>query len=153
MRRGRRTFVQQHREGAGLSPHQLAAAAAVGLSTIERLERGGHPVSLNRLRQVAQALGIDPLQLWDEPATPPAERVATPSSRLLRIEQTPFGVLPAVWHEPATLAVPDQVNPPPGLTQSIEDRLATRRDQLRRRLAEQEQAVEATRRELAFLHD
>jgi transcriptional regulator with XRE-family HTH domain len=51
-----------------LTQQELARAAGVGYTTINRLERGDAPAELRTVRKLAAALGVEPAALGVEPA-------------------------------------------------------------------------------------
>jgi transcriptional regulator with XRE-family HTH domain len=51
-----------------LTQMELAAAAGVSFTTINRLERGDLPAELRTVRKLAAALGVEPAALGVEPA-------------------------------------------------------------------------------------
>jgi transcriptional regulator with XRE-family HTH domain len=51
-----------------LTQQELARAAGVGFTTINRLERGDAPAELRTVRKLAAALGVAPAALGVEPA-------------------------------------------------------------------------------------
>jgi transcriptional regulator with XRE-family HTH domain len=51
-----------------LTQQELARAAGVGFTTINRLERGAAPAELRTVRKLAAALGVEPAALGVAPA-------------------------------------------------------------------------------------
>lgn len=50
--------VKQARERAGVSQEELARQLGISVFTVSRIERGAVGVSVRRLRELAQALGV-----------------------------------------------------------------------------------------------
>ena len=57
-----------------LTQQELAGAAGIGFSTVNRLERGDTPAELRTVRKLAAALGVEPAALGVEPAEPSGGR-------------------------------------------------------------------------------
>jgi DNA-binding XRE family transcriptional regulator len=53
-----------------LTQQELARAAGVGFTTVNRLERGDTPAELRTVRKLAAALGVEPAALGVEPVEP-----------------------------------------------------------------------------------
>lgn len=58
--------VRRARERLGLTQEELAARANVSRSTLQKVERGDSTISRNRVRRIAEALGLDLLRLLPE---------------------------------------------------------------------------------------
>lgn len=54
------------RQQLGLTQERLAERAGLNIKTVQKLERGG-PVSVNSVRAIAAALGVDPAELFQSP--------------------------------------------------------------------------------------
>ena len=59
-------IVRTHRERAGLTQAELAVAANVSESYIQRIEYGQRTPTITVFVQLAKALGIDPKELLQE---------------------------------------------------------------------------------------
>lgn len=59
--------VAKRREAAGLSQAELAARAGLDEATVAAIERAEHRVDGNELRRLAEALGVDELELLRRP--------------------------------------------------------------------------------------
>lgn len=57
--------IERYRKGKGLTQTDLALAVGVNLSTVQRWESGTEPRP-KMLIKVAEALGVEPMQLLDE---------------------------------------------------------------------------------------
>ena len=60
------TKLRATRRAKGLKQEDLAAAAGVSQSTIVRLESGQNEPTFGTALRIARALGVSPLDLWDE---------------------------------------------------------------------------------------
>lgn len=66
--RGMPTNLERARARAGLSQESLAQAARVARMTIVRAERGQTPARFATRYRIAQALGLQPEDLWETDA-------------------------------------------------------------------------------------
>jgi transcriptional regulator with XRE-family HTH domain len=57
--------IRQHRALAGLTQAELARKAKLTDVYISRIENGANNLTLDSIEQIAAALGISPLQLFD----------------------------------------------------------------------------------------
>lgn len=60
--------IAEARSKAGLTQEELAQRAGLDASIIKALEQGQHKPTSNELSQLAQALGVDELDLLRRPA-------------------------------------------------------------------------------------
>lgn len=72
-RRPPRIFLREWRETRGLTQERLAERLDVEKMTISKWERGVSAVNTNVMRALADALGIEPEDLWHHPDTPSAD--------------------------------------------------------------------------------
>lgn len=72
-RRPRRLFLRDWRENRGLSQERLAGRLDVEKMTVSRWERGVAALNTNVMMALADALDIEPEDLWRHPDTPSAD--------------------------------------------------------------------------------
>lgn len=75
--------VRRARKALGLSVADLATRTGTDKGTISRIERGEAGISVERLQEIANALGMDPANLLHPPRgrRPPARRHVSRTAR------------------------------------------------------------------------
>jgi AcrR family transcriptional regulator len=88
--------VRQLRAARGVSLRRLAKRVGVSPATISAIENGKAGISIQRLHQIAMALGVTAAALIEDPTTPAQPQRATPA---------PAGLPTANWREFAPLPI------------------------------------------------
>jgi transcriptional regulator with XRE-family HTH domain len=83
-RRARRIYLQEWRENRGLTQKQLGDRVGVADMTISRWERGSALLSTKVMDALAEALGIEPQDLYRHPETPSADALLRDQSVEIR---------------------------------------------------------------------
>ncbi|MFD7020550.1 helix-turn-helix domain-containing protein [Streptomyces sp. NPDC059928] len=110
--------VRKYRRTAGLSQEGLAEAADLSLSTVRKVEQGGH-VSMDTLASLAGALGVSTSDLFASEAPEPVLGPQDEANRrhlaeLRRALMPPIGLA-------APLAAPNEAKEPSAIRQVVQD--------------------------------
>jgi transcriptional regulator with XRE-family HTH domain len=110
--------VRKYRRSAGLNQEQLAEAAGLSLSTVRKVEQGGH-VAMGTLTALASALGVPTSALFasESPKSvvgPEDEANRRYLAELRRALMPPLGLS-------APLAEPGEAQPPKAVRQGVQD--------------------------------
>lgn len=80
----RRVYLREWRKARGLEAVALASRLEIERESYYRLEREPHRLNLAELAAIADALGIEPEQLWRLPDSPSLDAIVSGASDDLR---------------------------------------------------------------------
>lgn len=80
----KRLFLKEHREAKGISAEQMAGRLDITRESLYRLEREPRRVNSEKQAAYAEALQIEPADLWSHPGTPSLDALVSSAPQELR---------------------------------------------------------------------
>jgi transcriptional regulator with XRE-family HTH domain len=77
-------YLVEHRKARGVSPEEMAGRLGISRQSVHRWEREQHRMTPDKQAAYAEALGIEPADLWRPPDKPSIDAMLTKASDDLR---------------------------------------------------------------------